>query len=118
MPEHVVARTDELAPGGRKIVAIRGVTIGLFRIGDEYHALRNLCPHQYGPACEGKIGIAVVANEGTEWQPALAYAGDVVSCPWHGLEFRISTGQCLAYPDVKLRRYRVKVVGDEIRIVT
>ena len=31
--------------------------------------------------------------------------GRIVVCPWHSLEFDITTGQCLAYPRVKLRRY-------------
>jgi len=117
MAEHVVARVGELEPGGRKIVSVRGISIGLFRVGDEYYALRNLCPHQYGPACEGRMLPAVVAGAESDWEPVLAYAGDVVACAWHGLEYRISTGQCLAYPNVRLRRYRVRVVGDEIRVV-
>src|SRR5438046_7210488 len=117
MAEHVVARRDELKPGERKIVTIRGVRIGLFRVGDDYHALRSVCPHQYGPVCEGKVGPAVIADASTDWQPVLAYDGEVVTCPWHGLEFRITTGQCLAYPDVSLRRYRVRVDGEAVKII-
>ena len=43
--------------------------------------------------------------------------GEVVACPWHGLEFHIPTGQCLAYRNLRLRHYTVKVNGDEIKIV-
>ncbi len=117
MAEHVVARVGELRPGERKVVQVRGLSIGLFRLGDAYYALRNLCPHQYGPVCQGGIGSAIVAGPETDWQPALAMRGEVVACPWHGLEFHIPTGQCLAYPDVRLRRYPVRVEDDEIRIV-
>ncbi len=117
MPEHTVARVGELAPGERKLVTIGRVKIGLFRIGDAYYALPNTCPHQLGPLCEGKIGGAIVADASSEWQPDWRYDGEVIACPWHGLEFRITTGECLAYPNVRIRQYPVKVEGDEIRIV-
>ncbi len=117
MPEHVVAKVGELEPGDRRVVAIGRLRLGLFRIGDAYYALPNTCPHQLGPLCEGKIGGAIVADANTDWQPDWRYDGEVIACPWHGLEFRITTGQCLAYPDVRLRQYGVKVEGDEIKVV-
>jgi nitrite reductase/ring-hydroxylating ferredoxin subunit len=75
-----------------------------------------MCPHQFGPVCTGGQGFASVARDDTGWQPTIAYEGEVVTCPWHGLEFLIRTGQSLAYPDVKLRTYPVQVVGDEIQV--
>jgi nitrite reductase/ring-hydroxylating ferredoxin subunit len=116
MTEYIVARAGELGPGDRKIVTIHGLQIGLFRIGDQYYALRNTCPHQLGPVCEGRIGAAIIADETTEWEPILAHEGEVLSCPWHGLEYHIRTGQCLAFPRVRLRRYRVRADGDEIKV--
>ncbi len=114
MPEQVVARVGELQPGERKIVTVGRVRIGLFRVGDAYYALPDVCPHQFGPLCSGKVGGAVVASASTDWQPDWAYDGEVVACPWHGLEFHIPTGQCLAYPNLRLRQYPVRVEGDEI----
>ena len=49
----VVARADEIAPGERKLVRVGGRSIGVFNVGGEYYALRNRCPHQGGPLCEG-----------------------------------------------------------------
>ena|SRR5579871_6665460 len=115
--EYVVARADELPPGGRKIVTVRNLEIGLFRLGDEYVALPNVCTHQFGPLCTGKVGATIVATAETDWQPRLAYENEVIACPWHGLEFLIRSGQCLAYPNVRLRRYPVKVEGGEVKLV-
>ncbi len=115
--EHVVARVDELKPGDRKIVTVRGVQIGLFRVGDDYYALPNICWHQYGPVCTGKVGSAIIADASTGWEPQYFYNGEVLTCPWHGLEYRVTTGQCVAYPKVRLRQYPVKVDGDEIKII-
>ena len=117
MAEHVVARVGELRPGDRKLVTIGRVQIGLFRVGDAYYALPNICPHQFGPVCTGKVGGAIVASAATDWQPDWAFDGEVVACPWHGLEFHIPTGKCLAYPDVQLRQYPVKVEGNDVKIV-
>ena len=115
--EYVVARSDELNPGERKIVRVKGVEIGLFRIGDQYYALPNICTHQFGPLCRGKVGMAIVADESSRWEPVFRYDGEVLACPWHALEFHIPTGQCLAYPNVKLRRYMVKVDGNDVKII-
>ncbi|HEY2440280.1 MAG TPA: Rieske 2Fe-2S domain-containing protein, partial [Solirubrobacteraceae bacterium] len=49
----VVARADEIAPGERKIVQIGSRSIGVFNVAGEYFALRNRCPHQGGPLCQG-----------------------------------------------------------------
>jgi nitrite reductase (NADH) small subunit len=117
MAEYVVARVGELQPGQRKIVQVGRARIGLFRIGDAYYALPNVCPHQLGPLCEGKLGGAIIADAASGWEPEWRYDGEVVACPWHGLEFYVPTGQCLAYRHLRLRRYTVKVEGDEIKIV-
>ncbi|MBI2941489.1 MAG: Rieske (2Fe-2S) protein [Chloroflexi bacterium] len=116
MAEYVVARADELKPGDRKLVAVGRIQVVLFRVGDAYHALPNICPHQFGPICEGKITGAIMANADTGWEPGWFHDGEVLVCPWHGLEFRITTGQCLAYPNVRLRQYPVIVDGDDVKI--
>ena len=53
MSKHVVATVDEIPPGERKIVEIGGRSLGIFNIKGEFYALRNICPHQGGPLCEG-----------------------------------------------------------------
>lgn len=55
MPKYVVAAVDEMAPGARKIVDAGGRSLGIFNLGGEFFALRNRCPHQGGPLCEGKL---------------------------------------------------------------
>ncbi len=117
MPEHVIAQTNELNPGDSKLCRVGRVIIALFRIGDEYYALPNLCTHQLGPLCTGKVGGAYMANAETNWSPTYIHEGEVIACPWHGLEFHITTGQCLAYPNVRLRRYPIKIDGNDIKLI-
>ena len=56
MERHVVARAEEIPPGGRKIVRIAGRgEIGIFNVDGAYYALKNTCAHQGARVCLGKI---------------------------------------------------------------
>jgi len=43
--------------------------------------------------------------------------GEIIVCPWHGLEFHVPTGRCLAYAEITLRSYEVRVVDDHVMVV-
>jgi 3-phenylpropionate/trans-cinnamate dioxygenase ferredoxin subunit len=105
---HAVARVDEIPPGSRKIVEIAGRSIGVFNVAGTFHALRNRCPHQGGPLCEGFV-FAALRSDGPghyDHRPDQA----LVRCPWHGWEFDIATGQSWFDPQRKrVRSYRVSV---------
>ena len=49
----VVGATDELLPERAASSTVAGRSIGVFNVGGEYFAIRNRCPHQGGPLCEG-----------------------------------------------------------------
>ncbi len=55
MERYVVGRVEEIPPGGRKIVTVAGRSIGIFNVNGAFFALRNRCPHQGGPLCEGAL---------------------------------------------------------------
>jgi nitrite reductase (NADH) small subunit len=114
MADHVVARVDELPEGERRIVRAGKLEIGVFNVGGRYYALPNVCAHQFGPLCEGKISGTLVAREETNWSRAWVQEGEILICPWHALEYDLTTGRCVAYPKVKLRQYPVRVEGDQI----
>ncbi len=106
--KYVVARVDEIPPGGRKIVEVAGRSIGLFNLDGEFYALRNRCPHQGGPLCQGLLlGIVHGGRPGEFfYEPRRA----ILACPWHGWEFDIRTGQSLCDPvRLRTRRYPVSV---------
>jgi len=109
---HIVAAVDEIPPGGRKIVRVAGLSIGVFNLGGEFFALRNRCPHQGGPLCEGKTWGALQAR--VPGQVEYSRAGEILTCPWHAWEFDIRTGQSWCDPArLRVRRYAVSVgTGD------
>jgi nitrite reductase/ring-hydroxylating ferredoxin subunit len=103
-----VARVGEIPDGGRKIVDIDGRSIGIFRVGDEYFALRNRCPHEGGPLCLGPTTGHVVADEPGAYQ--WSRSGEILRCPWHGWEFDLRTGESWFDPArCRTRSYRVSV---------
>lgn len=117
MAEYVVARVEELPPGSRRIVRVGRLEIGVFNVDDRYYALPNVCAHQFGPLCEGVVTGTLTANAETGWRPAWLHEGRILTCPWHALEYDITTGRCLAYPKIRLRQFPVRVEGDQLVVV-
>jgi 3-phenylpropionate/trans-cinnamate dioxygenase ferredoxin subunit len=108
MARFVVAEVGEVPPGGRKIVDVAGRSIGIFNVNGEYFALRNRCPHQGGPLCEGKTWGALTADRPGEF--SYSRPGEILACIWHGWEFDIRTGQSWCDPaKLRVRRYEVSV---------
>ena len=108
MSQFVVATVDEIPPGGRRILEVAGRSIGVFNLGGEFFALRNTCPHQGGPLCQGTVGSLVVAARPGEY--SLSRPGEMLQCPWHGWEYDLRTGQSWFDPArTRVRAYPVDV---------
>jgi nitrite reductase (NADH) small subunit len=114
--EFIIGSTQELPPGAHRVVEVDGREIGVFNVAGKYHALPNLCPHQIGPLCQGRVSGTLVATKETRWSRQWAYDGEIVTCPWHGLEYHIPTGQCLAFSEIRLRTYDVVVEDDLVKL--
>jgi nitrite reductase (NADH) small subunit len=104
--EHRVAAVDDLPADRGLVVDVQGRRIGVFRVGEEVFAVQAVCPHQAGPVGQGGIFprlCAKVENERlVEW---LDHTRPTVACPWHGWEFDLRSGACLADPKRGLVRY-------------
>src|SRR3954471_18931087 len=100
--EFVVALVDEIPPGGRKIVRVRGRSIGIFNLDGEYYAVSNVCPHAGGALCEG-VRSGFVRSDGPGHYDYIR-RGEVLRCPWHQWEFDIRTGRSWIDPSkIKVR---------------
>jgi 3-phenylpropionate/trans-cinnamate dioxygenase ferredoxin subunit len=108
MPKYIVAAIDDVPPGTRTIVDVAGRQIGVFNIDGELFALRNRCPHQGGPLCEGRLaGFLESAGPGDF---RYSRPGEILRCPWHGWEYDIRTGQSYFNPaQIRVRSYEVAV---------
>lgn len=75
-----------------------GRTIAVFNVEGQHYALDGVCPHRDGPLGEGLL------------------EGKVVTCPWHGWRFDVTTGQSPEMAAAKVRPYPVTIVGDDILV--
>lgn len=108
---HPVAAVAEIPPGERKIVEINGRTIGVFNVHGSFVAVLNLCPHENAPVCLGRLTGTTLPSAPGEFN--WGREGEILACPWHGWEFDLMTGACLA-DRRKLHRYPVSVEEDTI----
>ncbi len=99
--EGQVTRVDA---GGHDIAIVRWKD-------DKVYAVRNYCPHQGGPLCEGYVGPTITtANRAV---PGALVADDtqpVIVCPWHKWEFCLDDGGSLWD-----RSYRAKTYPTEVK---
>ena len=55
MSRHIVATVDDIPPGKRLLVNVKGREIGIFNVDGEYLAISNRCPHEGASLCKGRI---------------------------------------------------------------
>lgn len=114
--EYVVARVGDLPEGSHKIVEAGGRKLGLFNVRGRYYAISNACIHQNGPLCLGAVSGTVASSAETGWERAWVRQGEIIVCPWHSMEFDITTGRSVAHPKRRVSTYHVNVVGEEIKV--
>ena len=105
-----VCPAEELQPGERRIETLGRFSVGVFNVDGEYYAMKNDCPHQRAPLCEGKLtGTSTSDTPGEyNWERD----GQIVTCPWHGWEFDVTTGESVFNPHkVKAKTFDATVEG-------
>ena len=93
-----VARAEDVPPGTGRTVEVHGVWIALFNVNGSFYAVDNTCPHAGGPIGEGSL------------------AGEVVTCPWHGWQFNLRTGEREGNPNITLACCPVRVEDGHVQI--
>ncbi len=93
-----VAKTSDIPVGTGKVIEVGGKMIAVFNCEGTFYATDNVCKHRGGPLGEGSL------------------SGTTVTCPWHGWEYNISSGECQMDPSIKVQTFSVKVEGDDILI--
>jgi nitrite reductase/ring-hydroxylating ferredoxin subunit len=109
MKRHPVAKAGEIPPGGRKIVEIGRIGIGLFNVGGRVRAYRNACPHAGAPVCLGRVSGTSMPSKVYEY--IYGMDGCVLRCPWHGWEFDLRTGGHIAGTGSRLKEVAVESEG-------
>jgi NAD(P)H-dependent nitrite reductase small subunit len=93
-----VAATGDIPRGEGRMYEVGGQQVALFNCAGTFYAIDNTCKHQGGPLAEGEL-------EGT-----------VVTCPWHGWTYDITSGQSPDDDDCRVAKYEVKVEGGDVYV--
>ncbi len=93
-----VANTDEIVPGTCKTVEVSGSRVALFNVAGRFYAMDDTCAHRVGPLGDGALD------------------GAIVTCPWHGWQYDVSTGACQTSPRTQMVCYEVRVEGNQVKV--
>lgn len=106
-----VGPADAFDDGDHRIVEVGRAEVGVIRADGEFYALRNRCPHDGGPACEGAVQRKLVGTFTGPGERVDQHYSDtcIVSCPWHGWSFELETGEHVGDDRIKLPTYDVVV---------
>lgn len=110
-----MASLDQIPPQGEGAlrVLVGNTPVGLFRVGEEIVAWKDVCPHEAASVCRGSVTGTRLQSKVYEY--TYGRHQEVLHCPWHGWEFDLLTGEHLAMGSgAKLRRYPIEVRDGEV----
>jgi nitrite reductase/ring-hydroxylating ferredoxin subunit len=93
-----VARVDEIPPGTVAAVQLDGEDIAVANVGGQFFATQGHCLHLNGPLGEGRL------------------EGPVLSCPWHGWQYDVRTGENEFDRAIRLQTFEIRVEDGEVKI--
>ncbi len=99
MPEwkHLITASD-CPEGESREVVVAGHVLAVFNVSGTFYVLDGICPHQGGPLGKGQLN------------------GCVVTCPWHGWQFNVTTGQQQINNRIIHTTYPVRQEGDAVLV--
>jgi nitrite reductase/ring-hydroxylating ferredoxin subunit len=93
-----VARAEDVPAGSVRAGRVGEEDIALAHTNGGFYAVQGHCLHLKGPLGEGRL------------------EGCVLSCPWHGWQYDVRTGQNEFDLAIQLRTYDVQVEDGEVRV--
>lgn len=96
-----VGSAGDIPPGHAARVEVDGVSVAIFNVDGEFHAVDDLCSHAEASLSEGELDVERCS----------------VECPLHGSSFDLRDGEPLSLPAVEpVRVHRVEVVDGALRL--
>ncbi len=89
---------DEIPEGRVLEKNMKDRSVLLYRDGETVSCVDNVCSHLGMPLEMGEI------KDG------------IITCPYHGFEYLLETGECMTVPEVQLKVHAVRVVGENVEV--
>jgi sulfoxide reductase heme-binding subunit YedZ len=93
-----VCSVDEIPENRARIFCLTGERVAVFRYDGKVSAISGVCQHQNGPLGEGCI------------------IGGLITCPWHGYQYRPEDGASPPPFTEKVPTFNVKVENGRVRV--
>ena len=77
MSWHVLCAAQDIPSGQGREFVVGGRVVAVFHAAERWFAIDGMCAHQGGPLAQGKLD------------------GRCLTCPWHGWQYDISSGENL-----------------------
>ena len=94
-----VARVEDVPPGTARAFKASDRELALFNLDGEFYATQGRCLHLKGPLGDGEL------------------EGPVVTCPWHGYQYDVRTGENEFDRALQLETFEAVVEDGEIKVV-
>ncbi|MEZ5829688.1 MAG: NifU family protein [Dongiaceae bacterium] len=92
------ARLDDLPEGEPVQMSVQGQDLILWRSGAVVSCFQNACAH---------LGMPIDAGEVVD---------SIITCPYHGFQYDLRSGECLTAPEVRLQPHAVRLIGSRVEI--
>ena len=89
---------SEIPEGSVRSTVLVGEKVLLSRNGSTVTCFQNACAHLGFPIHDGEI------------------ENGIITCPHHGFQYDLSTGECLTAPEVQLQSHAVRVIGPRVEV--
>ncbi|MGH9730816.1 MAG: Rieske (2Fe-2S) protein [Candidatus Acidiferrales bacterium] len=89
-------RIEEIPAGEIGVLTVGGKPVAVANIDGKLFAINSVCLHHGGPLGDGELD------------------GTLVSCPWHGWQYDVTTGKLAQQPSDGVECYPVELRGDEV----
>jgi nitrite reductase (NADH) small subunit len=93
-----VARAEDVPPGTARVVKAGDRDLALFNVDGEFYATQGQCLHLKGPLGDGELD------------------GPVITCPWHGWQYDVRTGENEFDRALQLETFEVVVENGDVKI--
>lgn len=92
------AAAGDIPAGTIREVSVEGKALAVANVGGQFYAISNTCLHRGGPLGDGVL------------------EGKVVTCPWHGWQYDVTTGKVSQNPTVGVDRYPIEIRGEDLYV--
>jgi len=96
MPFVLAAKIADVPLGAVHEIQVAGKAVALANVDGKFFAISNTCLHRGGPLGEGSL------------------QDKIVTCPWHGWEYDVTTGKLLQNPSMGVACFATEVRGEEV----